>query len=84
MSRLRMKAKIDHIKHVHDHQGTKISEEVSLSCVYSDTGPNKQWCKWTPYIQFNFTISNPNAFGAVQPGEFYYIDLTPTTADDPV
>lgn len=82
-ARLRMKAKIDHIKHIHDHAGVKCSEEVALSAVYGDTGPNKQWCKWTPCIQFNFTISNPGAFGAILPGEQYYIDLIPTTADDP-
>lgn len=83
-ARLRMKAKIDSIKHVHDHTGKKQSEEVHLSAVYGDTGPNKKWCQWTPYIKFEFTISNPEAFGAVNPGEFFYLDLVPTTADDPV
>lgn len=84
MPRLRMKAKILSIKHVHDHTGKKEAEEIALSAVYGDTGPNKQWCKWTPYIEFKFTINNPEAFGAVKPDEQYYIDLTPTTADDPV
>lgn len=83
-ARLRMKAQISSIKHIHDHEGTKQSEEVSLTAVYASEGPNKQWCKWTPYIKFDFTISNPGAFGAVQPGEFFYIDLIPTIKDDPI
>lgn len=83
-ARLRMKAQISSIAHIHDHEGTKQLEQVVLTAVYADNGPNKQWCKWTPSIRFEFTISNPGAFGAIKSGEFYYIDLIPTTKDDPI
>lgn len=84
---LRMKAKVDTLKHVCDHDGEKVAEELTLTAVYGHgpkDHPNTQWCKWTPCIKFEFTISNPGAFDKVKPGQFFYVDLIPTTKDDPV
>lgn len=81
---LRMKCSVASVKFVCDATGAIGAEEIVLQAVYADNGPNKKWCKWTPCINFSFTISNPDAFGQVKPGAFYYVDLTPTTKDDPV
>lgn len=58
-------------------------EEVVLNAVCSDKegSANKQWCKWTPYVNFTFTISNPQAFAKVLPGQFMFVDLIPTDKD---
>ena len=82
--KMRMKALVGSVRKVVNHIGEASCEEVSLQAVYNDGGVNASWCKWTPSINFNFTISNPAAFGLLHPGDFYYIDLVPTTKDEPI
>lgn len=38
---------------------------------------NKMWSKWTPGGSLEMTISNPAVHGAFEPGEDYYLDITP-------
>lgn len=74
---------IGSVKSCADSEGNKTQEELSLNAVYSNKpdSANAQWCKWTPSAQFSFTISNPGAFGKVLPGQFVYVDITPTDKD---
>ena len=62
--------------------GIQHSEAVTLEAVYGegDTA-NAQWSKWTPAAQLGMTISNPDAWGTIHPGEFYFVDITPTHKD---
>ncbi len=78
---LRMKASVTSLKKVADSTGEITAEEFMLQAVYAESGPNRQWCKWTPHINFSFTVSNPDAFGKLLPGQFVHIDITPTTID---
>lgn len=60
-------------------------EEIGLHAVYGPTGTvNAQWSRWTPSASVQFTISNPDAFDKVLPGQYYYLDFIATTQDDPV
>lgn len=74
---LRMKASVQSIKRVADSEDKVSQEEVRLQAVYSSSEENKQWCKWTPHINFDFTISNPDAFGKLRVGQSVFIDITP-------
>lgn len=78
---LRLKCSVSSVKGVCDQTGAKTSEEIVLQAVYDDKGPNKEWSKWTPAANISFHVSNPNAFGKVLPGQFYFVDLIPTTKD---
>lgn len=79
---LRLKMTINSVKSVCDHNGDKSSEEISLGAVYGPEGsPNSQWSKWTPSANLTMQINNPDAFGKVLPGQFYFVDLIPTTKD---
>lgn len=80
---LRLKMLVSSVKRVSDNEGNITSEELSLSAVYSNQvgSANAQWCKWTPIASLNFTVSNPDAFGQVLPGQFFFVDLTLTDKD---
>lgn len=79
---LRLKMTIGSVKSVCDQNGEKAAEEIVLSAVYGPDGsPNGQWSKWTPNAGLNMYVSNPAAFGKVLPGQFYFVDLIPTTKD---
>ncbi|MFC5358077.1 hypothetical protein [Azospirillum himalayense] len=59
----------------------KVSEMVNLQAVHSDdpTSENAKWSKATPAGSMIMTISNPEAFGAFEPGKDYFLDSTPVT-----
>lgn len=80
---LRMKMLVGSVKKVCGSDGEVSQEEVSLNAVYSNKegSANAQWCKWTPSASLNFTISNPQAFGKVLPGQFLFVDFIPTDKD---
>lgn len=80
---LRLKLQVGSVKRCADSGGNITAEEVSLNAVYDnrEDSANAQWCKWTPFGQFSFTISNPAALGKVLPGQFYFVDLIPTDKD---
>jgi hypothetical protein len=75
---LRLKCVVSSVKSVADAEGNKSQEELALSAVYSGSEANKQWSKYTPIASLTMTISNPAAFGKVLPGQFVFVDLTPT------
>jgi len=80
---LRLKLQVQSVKRIADNNGDITQEEVNLQAVYDsrEDSANHQWCKWTPYGQFGFTISNPDAIGKVLPGQFFFVDLILTDKD---
>ena len=80
---LRLKMSVNSVKIVADTNGDKTQEEIGLNAVYSNEegSANKQWSKWTPAASLTMTISNPQAFGKLLPGQFVFVDLTPCDKD---
>lgn len=79
---LRLKMFVNSVKRVSNSSGDIASEEITLSAVYGPEGtPNSQWSKWTPSAQLSMTINNPDAFGKVLPGQFFFVDMIPTDKD---
>ena len=83
MAVLRLKMTVGSVKSVADVNGDKYQEELSFNAVYSaeEGSANKQWSKWTPAANLTMSISNPNAFGKVLPGQFVFVDITPCDRD---
>jgi len=59
-------------------------EEVKLFAVCGNQpfGPNGEsednsFARWTPTGSMQMTITNPSLFGVFQPGQKFYVDLTP-------
>jgi hypothetical protein len=77
---LRAKMCVHSVKYVADKDGNIVQEEVGMGVVYGD-GANKEWAKWTPAGQLSLTISNPEAFHKVKPGQFFFVDLIETDKD---
>lgn len=79
---LRLKLYLNTLKKCSDNEGKLIAEELKFTAVYGPKGsPNEQWCQWTPAADLSFTISNPAALDKVLPGQFFFVDLIPTTKD---
>jgi hypothetical protein len=79
---LRLKMSIASVKSSCGPDGEKNGEEVALQAVYGPEGsPNAQWSKWTPSAGLTMYVTNPAAFGKVLPGQFFFVDLIPTTKD---
>jgi hypothetical protein len=79
---LRLKMSVGSVKRVADGAGNINSEEIGFNAVYGKEGSaNAQWSKWTPCASLTMTINNPAAFGKVLPGQFVFVDLTPTDKD---
>jgi len=79
---LRLKMSISSVKKVCDQNGEQSAEEIALQAVYGPEGSaNSQWSKWTPSAGLTMYVTNPQAFGKVLPGQFYYVDLIPTSKD---
>lgn len=54
------------------------AETVKASAVCSDKDPeNVSFAAATPTGTLEFTVSNPEVIGKIQPGSFYYLDLIP-------
>jgi hypothetical protein len=77
-----MKALVGSVRQIVDHQGARTADEVVLQAVTNDDGVNKEWSRWTPSINFSFTVTNPNLMGKYKAGQYYMIDLT--EVDPPV
>lgn len=69
----RLKMVVNTVKRYAGNDGQIQQEEITLSAVTSgdDNAANKQWSKWTPCGNLSFTVSNPNVFGKLLPGQFY-------------
>lgn len=59
------------------------SETVKLSAANgrSDT-ENAQWAKWTPCGDLSMSINNPEAQGKIEPGKYYFLDITKAGEDE--
>lgn len=59
------------------------SETITMSAVISDVegSPNKQWSKWTPEANLRYTVTNEALFGAMKPGDYFFVDLIPCDKD---
>ena len=80
---LRLKMTVNSVKSIADTNGDKTQEEIGLNAVYSNEegSANKQWSKWTPAASLTMSISNPQAFSKVLPGQFVFVDITPCEKD---
>lgn len=75
---IRAKMSVSTVTRNADQSGNISSENITLQAVYGGSEENKQWSKWTPSGTLTMTINNPDAFGKLLPGQFYFIDLVPT------
>lgn len=55
-------------------------ELVTLHAVSGEQ--NKPWSLWTPSGKFEVTITNPEAFGAFEPGKNYLLTVTEAPAEE--
>ena len=80
---MRLKLQVSSVKRNANREGAIETEDIKLNAVYDDRkgSANKQWCEWTPFGDFSFTVSNPAALGKLLPGQFYFVDLIPTDKD---
>lgn len=62
--------------------GPKTGENITLEAVYEEAGGvNATWSKYTPSGRLTYSVTNENVWGAIKPGEYYFVDLTQTTQD---
>ena len=53
-------------------------QQVRLEAVYSNgDDDNASWSKYTPSGQLTLNITNPLAFGQLEQGKTYWIDISP-------
>ena len=53
-------------------------EVIKLCCQYDESDPeDTKFSKATPSGSMELRISNPNLISKFQPGQIYYVDLTP-------
>ena len=80
---IRAKMFVNKVNRGADSNGDISQEEIELSAVYGKEGTvNNQWSKYTPFGRLTMTISNPEAFGKILPGQFFFVDLVSTTKDE--
>ena len=59
-------------------KGLGEGELVDLGARYSEDDPeDTKFSRWTPDGHLSFHVSNPALLGSFQPGDHYYVDLTP-------
>ncbi len=79
---LRLKMSVSSVNTLCDGTGAKVQEEIFLQAVYGpENSPNGQWSKWTPCARLMISVSNSAAFDKVLPGQFFFVELIPTTKD---
>lgn len=82
---LRCKMRVMWITQDQDSDGNLTQESINLTAVYGEgETENAQWSKYTPAADFNLTISNPAAFGALSQGHEFYVDITPVVDPEAV
>lgn len=80
---LRCKMRVAKVTHSMDHDGKTEQEEVVLQAVYGREGTkNSEWSKYTPAANFTISINNPNAFGKLSRGQFFFCDFVPAQAEE--
>lgn len=80
----RLKMKVERIQESLDGNLNKVNEFIYLHAVYSDNPKsiNKLWSKWTPAGSLQYNVSNPNAFDKIKVGDYFFVDLIPTTEEE--
>lgn len=74
---IRAKFHIESVLRRSNSTGVIDAEVIEARPVYGDTPENKEWSKWTPTGRIALTISNPEAFGKLLPGQEVFVDITP-------
>lgn len=77
MSALRCKMQVESVTQRLGPDRTVVSESLTLRAVYANSEENKTWAKYTPAAQLTIQIDNPAAFGKVQSGAEYFVDISP-------
>ena len=73
MTNARCKFRVDSV----NRRGSKW-ETISLITEYDDALPeDTKFSESTPYGKLTFELTNPALIGKFNPGEAYYLDLTP-------
>lgn len=79
---IRAKMFVNSVKRHANSSGGIEMEEVQLSAVYGKEGTaNSKWSKYTPNGKLEMSINNPDCFGKILPGAFFFVDLIPTDKD---
>lgn len=52
-------------------------ERVKLFAVYGGSQENESFAAATPSGEISIYVNNPAVIGKFQPGQYYYVDLTP-------
>jgi hypothetical protein len=80
MPLLRCKLRVTDVTRRIQSNGETESEHVKLQAVYGDKGTeNGEWSRWTPSANFEISITNPSAFGALSRDFEFFVDFTPAT-----
>jgi hypothetical protein len=58
-------------------EGEVTAATIKMSPVYSETGENKEFWKYTPCGDLSFYTVNPAAAAKIEQGKEYYIDISP-------
>ncbi|MBA3712448.1 MAG: hypothetical protein H0W76_08355 [Pyrinomonadaceae bacterium] len=63
----------------HSVQSENNQESINLGAVYSGDPEdvNHHWSLMTPSATLMATINNPQAFGQIEQGKEYFVDITP-------
>jgi hypothetical protein len=78
-----MKGVVSSVKRVADTAGETGSEEIQINACYAGKSDvNKQWCKYTPWADFKFSITNPGAMGQLLPGKEIMITIRDAEAGE--
>lgn len=56
---------------------TEMGQVVSLQAVTAERPENREWSQYTPSGELRLTVTNPDAFGAIEIGSEYLVDITP-------
>ena len=56
-------------------------ERIVMSACHDGTPEGQQFSKATPSGRLEFELTNPAVVGTYEPGQLYYIDITPKSAD---
>lgn len=83
MATMRAKMVVDSVEEIND--GTKkYSESLKFRGVCKDgaypedgSDEDNSFARWSPYIQLEMHVTNPNLWGQLKVGDKFYVDFTP-------
>jgi hypothetical protein len=83
---MRAKFQVRSVQPVESPPGTVVQENLELFAVTDKpfdaggTSEDNSFSRWTPSGELKMTVSNPELFGQMKPGEKYYLDFTKADA----